>query len=334
MYGSHHVADIQRVLVTGASGKLGAPVCAALAESGYQVTATRHRLPVEIPGVAVIPLDLRDSRAVEAAVADQDAILHLATCKEDREGVIDVSARGTFYLLDAAMRGGRCRRFVLASGDAVNGIYFHDQPQPIREDMPLAAYPGYYPLSKVLEEAMVQQYFHQYGLATVILRMSWIHTEDDILNHLTVAGENFGIPVWSELMDEQQKARYAGGRDAAVALRHPDGRSVKRHIVALEDCVQAHLLALQENSIAGQVFMIAMDQPFDYVEAARYAGEKMGIDVIELVDSVARDFYIDVAKARHVLGYRPRCDIFRLIDQAIEFRRVGRNRRERSGYRG
>lgn len=328
------MSDIQRVLVTGASGKLGAPVCAALVEAGYQVTATRYRLPVEIPGVAAIPLDLRDSRAVEAAVADQDAILHLATCKEDREGVIDVSARGTFHLLDAAMRGGRCRRFVLASGDAVNGIYFHDQPQPIREDMPLAAYPGYYPLSKVLEEAMVQQYFHQYGLATVILRMSWIHAEDDILNHLTVAGDNFGIPVWSELMDDRQKVRYADGRDAAVALRHPNGRPVKRHIVALEDCVQAHLLALREPNATGQTFMIAMERPFDYVEAARYAGEKLGIDVIELVDSVARDFHIDIAKAQYMLGYHPRYDIFRLIDQAVEFRGAGRTRRERTGYRG
>ena len=30
--------------------------------------------------------------------------------------------------------------------------------------------------------------------------------------------------------------------DAAVALRHPDGRPMLRHIVALEDCVQAFLL--------------------------------------------------------------------------------------------
>jgi len=328
------VSTIQRVLITGASGKLGAPVCAALVQAGYEVTATRHRLPVDIAGAREIALDLRDAEAVERAAAEHDAILHLATCKEDRAGVIEVSARGTFHLLDAAHRGGRCQRFVLASGDAVNGIYFHRQPEPIREDRPLAAYPGYYPLSKVLEEALAQQYFHQYGLPTVVLRMSWIHAEDDILNHLTVAGDNFGIPVWSELMNDQQRSRYAAGRDAAVALRHPDGQPMRRHIVALEDCVQAHLLALERDTAVGQTFLIAMAQPFNYVETANYLARKLGIDVLELTDSVGQDFCIDITRAQYVLGFQPQYDIYRLIDAAIAFRQAGQRRRARSGYRG
>ncbi len=165
---------------------------------------------------------------------------------------------------------------ILASGDAVNGIYFNPQPVPIREDMPLVAYPGYYPLSKVLEETMFQQYFCQAGVPTVCLRMSWIQAEDDILNHLTVAGECFGIPVWKELMNDQQRAAYAGGRDAAVALRHPDGRPMRRHIVAVEDCVQAFLLALKREGIEGQTFMIAMTDPFNYVDAAQLCGPAAG----------------------------------------------------------
>jgi nucleoside-diphosphate-sugar epimerase len=326
--------EIQRVLVTGASGKLGGPLCEALLTEGYEVTATRHRMPVNVAGVRELPLDLGDARAVEDAVADSDAVLHLATCKEDRDGVIEVSARGTFNLLDAATRIGRCQRFVLASGDAVNGIYFNEQPVPIREDMPLVAYPGYYPLSKVIEEAMTQQFFQQTGLPTVILRMSWIHAEDDVLNHLTVAEPQFGVPVWSELMSDEQKGRYGAGQDAAVALRHPDGGTMRRHIVALEDCVQAHLLALRCQDVAGHTFMVAMDEPFDYVTAAGYAAEKLGIEVIELVDPVGRDFGIDIAKARYVLGYRPQYDIFRLIDKAVAFRADGLQRRQRSGYQG
>ena len=181
---------------------------------------------------------------------------------------------------------------------------------------------------------MVEQYFHQAGVPTVILRMSWIHTEDDILNHLTVAGESFGVPVWSELMNAEQRARHGSGRDGAVALRRPNGRPLRRHIVALEDCIQAHLLALEREGIDGQTFLIAMAEPFDYVEAAQYTAGKLGIDVVELTDPVGQDFCIDIAKARYVLGYRPSTDIFRLIDQAIEFRRSGRPRQARSGYRG
>jgi len=41
---------------------------------------------------------------------------------------------------------------------------------------------------------MTQQYFHQQGVPTVILRMSWIHAEDDILTHLTVAPRSSACP--------------------------------------------------------------------------------------------------------------------------------------------
>jgi nucleoside-diphosphate-sugar epimerase len=326
--------NIKSVLVTGASGKLGGPLCEALLSEGYQVLAARHRLPVEVDGVEEVQLDVADAAAVEAAVARSDAVIHLATCKEDRAALIPVSLQGTFNQLDAAMRTKRPQRVILASGDAVNGIYFHPQPVPIREDMPMVAYPGYYALSKVLEETMCQQYFHQAGVPTVCLRMSWIHAEDDILTHLTVAGEQFGVPVWSELMNDRQRAEFAGGRDAAVALWHPDGTPMRRHIVAVEDCVQAHLLALKTEGIEGETFMIAMNDPFDYVEAAAYAAKRLSIETVDLVDTVGKDFCIDTTKARYVLGYQPKYDVLRLIDKAVEFRRSGGKRRTRSGFKG
>jgi len=324
----------QRVLVTGASGKLGGPLCRALLRNDYQVTALRHRQPVDVDGVTAVSASLGDADAVEELVSRSDAVIHLATCKEDRQGVIDVSARGTFHLLDAIMRTGGRQRFLLASGDAVNGIYFNRQPVPIHEALPMAAYPGYYPLSKVIEETMCRQFFLQAGVAAVCLRMSWIHAEDDILNHLTIAGEPFGVPIWNELMRDEQKSAYADGRDAAVALRHPDGSAVRRHVVALEDCVDAFLLALERPGIEGETFQIAMDQPFDYVTAASYLARQLGIDVVELVDPVGQDFCIDIAKARYVLGFAPRYDIHTLIDHAIEFRKSHKTRRQRSGYTG
>ncbi len=326
--------EIGKVLVTGASGKLGGPLSEALVAEGYEVTALRHRMPVDVAGVTEVQVPLGDAGAIEQLVAEMDAVIHLATCKEDRHGVSEVSFRGTFNLLDAAARTGRLKRFLLASGDCVNGIYFNDQPVPIREDMPMAAYPGYYPLSKVIEETLARQFFIQQSVPAVTLRMSWIHAEDDILNHLTVAGEQFGVPVWAELMSPEQRAKVADGWDAAVALRHPDGQPMRRHIVALEDCVQAFLLALRRPGIEGQTFMIAMNDPFNYVEAAAYVAERLGIDVIELIDKVGKDFCIDVTKAKYVLGYRPQVDIRTLIDRAIEFRQSGKPRRKRSGYVG
>jgi UDP-glucose 4-epimerase len=325
---------IKRVLVTGASGKLGGPLCETLLANGYQVTGVARRLPVGVAGVDQVQADVGDAAAMDELVARSDAVIHLASCKEDRDAFIPVSAQGTFNVLDAAMRTKKPQRVILAGGDAVNGIYFNPQPVPICEEMPMVAYPGYYALSKVVEETMFQQFFHQARVPTVICRMSWIHAEDDILNHLTVAGEGFGIPVWTELMDEKQQAEFVDGRDAAVALRHPGGKPLRRHIVAVEDCVEAFLLMLRTEGIEGQAYHIAMNDPFDYVEAAAYAAERLGIEVLDLVDPVGHDFCVDVTKARYQLGYQPQYDIQGLIDHAIEFRKSGCPRRRRTGTKG
>ena len=141
----------ERVMVTGASGKLGGPLCEALLAEGCHVIAVNRRWPVGIAGVEEVRADVGDAAAMEALVAHSDAVIHLATCKEDREALVETSFQGTFNLLDAIARGKTPKRFILASGDAVNGIYYNRQPVPIREDMPLVAYPGYYPLSKVVE---------------------------------------------------------------------------------------------------------------------------------------------------------------------------------------
>jgi len=325
---------IKKVMVTGATGKLGAPLCEALLAEGYEVLGVDRRLPIGIDGVEEVAADVGDEKAMEDLVAQSDAVIHLASCKEDRSAFIPVSAQGTFNILDAAMRTKRPKRVILASGDAVNGIYFNPQPVPIREDMPMVAYPGYYALSKVVEETMFRQYYLQAGVPTVISRMSWIQAEDDILTHLCVAGEGFGVPVWKELMDEAQKTRFANGRDAVVALRHPDGRPMRRHIVAVEDCIQSYLLMLKTEGIEGECYHIAMNDPFDYVEAAAYAAERLGIEVLDLVDPVSQDFCVDVTKTRYQLGYQPQYDIKQLIDSAVAFRQSGKTRRERSGIKG
>jgi len=325
---------IQKVLITGASGKLGVPLSRALLEAGYQVLALRHRNVVGVEGVEEVEGSIADAPLMLDLVARSDAVVHLATCKEDRDALLSVSVPGTFNLLEAAKNTRRPKRVILASGDAVNGIYYHPQPVPIREDLPLAAYPGYYALSKVLEETLFRQYYCQAGVPTVCLRISWIHADDDILNHLTTAGPSFGVPIWHQLMDHGQRELYAGPRDAAVALRHPNGQPLRRQIVAVEDVVQAFLLALERDAIEGETFLIAMTDPFDYVAAAQYAARKLDIDVLDLIDPIGHDFCIDTTKAHEKLGYRPKTDIYQLIDQAVDFRRHGRPRRAASGYQG
>ena len=50
---------------------------------------------------------------------------------------------------------------------------------PVIETKRHSPYPGCYALSKVLEEAMLQQYYVQYGLNGCCLRAPWIMEKDD-----------------------------------------------------------------------------------------------------------------------------------------------------------
>jgi nucleoside-diphosphate-sugar epimerase len=65
-----------KVLVTGASGMLGAATARALADRGRQVTVLQRR-PAGL-GLPEVLADVADADAVRGAVAGQDAVIHLA----------------------------------------------------------------------------------------------------------------------------------------------------------------------------------------------------------------------------------------------------------------
>ena len=97
------------------------------------------------------------------------------------------------------------------------------------------------------------------------------------------------MPVWNELMDPRQRELY-GERDAAVALRHPDGRPCAGKSWPSTTSCRHFCWPGAAEGIEGETFLIAMTDPFDYAEAARYVAARLGIDVIDLVDPIGHDF--------------------------------------------
>lgn len=325
---------IRTVLVTGASGKLGRALIPALLEAGYSVRATQFKTPVKVRGVRTVTGSMADPGFVRRALEGVDAVCHLATCKEDPAQFFDVSVRGTFTLLDEARQRGSLKQLILASGDAALGIFFYPRPRPLDEGAPLAAYPGYYAFSKVMEEVMAGQYRIQYGLPTTILRISWIHADDDLLAHMTLRPPDFGGPAWRDLATtRRQRAMLDGGRDAVGCLVHPGGRPFVRHIVGIEDVVQSFLLALGNPRAIGETFNIAGPEAFSYDAVSRHLAGKLGLPVVPFVCRGAHDFRIDIRKARKVLGYRPKWDAIRIADTAIAWR-AGGGRRAPIRYAG
>jgi len=316
--------DLSTVALFGASGKIGSHVLPILRERGMSVRALVHRTPVEGEGVESISGSITDMAAVREVVSGADAAIQLATTKEDPDTFFDVSVRGTLNVLEAC-RDENIQQFVLFGGDAAFGIWFYPQPVPIDENHPLMAYPGYYAFTKVMEEVMVQQYSIQYGIPYTIQRCSWIFENDDLLGHFSLLenvdpaepGHGFGEQP-PEIM-----ALVERGEERIPIQTNAEGVAYHRHIVHIDDVMQAFHKILGNPAALGHSFNIAAPAAFSYVPAAEYLSEKTGIPTVEIKCPGYHSFEININKARSMLGYAPENDIFTMIDRALECRDRG-----------
>jgi UDP-glucose 4-epimerase len=307
------------VAVFGASGKLGRHALGVLQRRGCAVRALVHR--TSVPSVASVTGNIADPRAVDEVVRGSDIVVQLATAKEDAETFFDVSIRGTFNILEACRRHS-VKQFILFGGDAALGIWFYPQPLPIDENHPRAAYPGYYAFSKVMEEVMSEQYAIQYGVPVTVLRSSWVFERDDLLNHFSLLrnvnpaepGHGFGE------VTEDVLALVREGQERIPILTGANGTPLRRHIVHVDDVMQAFDRALDNPSALGQTFNIAGPSAFEYRVAAMYLGNKLGVPTIELRCPKYYPFEINITRARTVLGYAPENDFFRMADRAVAAR--------------
>lgn len=159
-----------RVLVTGAAGFLGARIVEAmsLSEFAKPVAAIRQwsrASQVACHPVEVVLCDIMNPEQVDAAVKGVDAIVHCAYT-DDRETIVE----GTRNLLEAAVRN-RIQKFVyLSSAEA----YGSDQGGIITESTQAKPTAGSYGDSKLAAEKLCLQ-FHDRGLKPTILRPSLIY---------------------------------------------------------------------------------------------------------------------------------------------------------------
>ena len=167
------------VLITGATGKVGQIFLQRFlrdeAWSGAKIRALCHNRIVETTDrVQVVRGSISERAVVAEAVCDVTHVLHLATCKETPEDVMDVATKGLFWLLEECRLSPSFEQFILIGGDAGMGHFVYPHPAPVVETQKHSPYEGCYALSKVLEEVMLEQYYTQYDLNGCCLRAPWI----------------------------------------------------------------------------------------------------------------------------------------------------------------
>lgn len=316
--------DGKIVLVTGATGKVGQQFIGAFladpAWAGARVRALCHNRTVEEnERVEVVRGSIADRAVVEKAVDGVSHVLHLATCKETPDDVMDVTVKGLFSLLEACRQSPAFAQFVLIGGDAGMGHFVYPHPVPVTELQAHSAYKGCYALSKVLEEVMLEQYYIQYDFSGCCLRAPWIMEKDDFRYTLSFGEDVFGGPRWRELVGAEKADEYVKSGAVPVML-DPEGVPVKRNFVHVEDLVAAIMAALDHPAAHQELFNVCMDEPVDYGEMAAYLQQTRGLPAVE-VQTEFFSTWLDNAKAKFLLGWRPRYDLARLIDGAWDYQR-------------
>jgi UDP-glucose 4-epimerase len=175
------MTEPKRVLVTGGAGFVGATLVRQLVERGHSIRVLDDYStgdPAHLAGVdaELVEGDIRDQAALDAALAEIDAVIHLAAAGsviksiEDPVANFDVNVLGTFRVLDAARRAGVERTVQASTGGALIG----DATPPVDENsLPKPISP--YGASKLAGEGYAYAFSQCYGLRTVSLRFANVY---------------------------------------------------------------------------------------------------------------------------------------------------------------
>ena len=315
----------KRLLVTGATGKVGSAFIDAFFRNttchDWVLRALCHQRQLEPrDGLEVIAGSISDRQVVQRAMADVTHVLHLATCKETPEDIMDVAIKGLFWILEECRESASFEQLILLGGDAGMGHFFYPHPVPVTETQMHSAYPGCYALSKVMEEQMLEQYYIQYDLNGCCLRAPWIMEKDDFKYQLSFGEDVFGGPRWRELVGAEQADEYVATQTVPVML-DPEGVAVQRNFVHVHDLVAAILLALDNPRTRQETFNICMDEPVDYQALADYLRESRGLPAVP-VSTPYFSTWLDNTKAKFLLKWRPEYDLKRLTDEAFDYVRA------------
>ncbi|NGZ78007.1 NAD-dependent epimerase/dehydratase family protein [Saccharibacillus alkalitolerans] len=158
----------KKLLITGASGKVGWSLTKRLRETGrYEIAATDLEAD-EAKEIAA--LDMTDAEQVRRAARGVDTVLHIGWAEDEEDflgKVLPVNVTGAYHIYEAAREAG-VRRVVFASSNHATGFYSSEESvgpeDPYRPD-------SFYGLSKCYIELLGRLYADKHGLSSFNVRI-------------------------------------------------------------------------------------------------------------------------------------------------------------------
>ena len=335
-----------KILITGATGRIGANLAARLLERGHEIRsfvypgdASRAGKLDSYAGVETVYGDLRNYDDARTAVAGVDAIYHLAAAfggPFDNRDYLHINAMGTLNLLESVRElCPNLHRFVYASTEGVywdariNGRYFE---QPIHEGMTGTLPDMPYLMTKWLGEELALTYHFQYGLPTTAMRFSTVIEPSEFLN-------DDGLPrhfLYSAARQQyqDQKGRDADEQEMIEALlaldtgeeqlllsRNPNGAPYRQQFGDVRDIAQGLLLGIEHEAAIGEAFNLSSAAIFDWGEIVPRLAQRYGLPIVEARLPFNNYFELDLSKIKRLLGFQPRHDFDSILATAEAIRR-------------
>lgn len=339
-----------RALVTGGAGLIGSHLVDLLVAEGWWVrildnlepqTHGRGRPGWLNPAAELLEGDVRDVRALEAALSGVDVVFHLAAYggyMPEIAKYFDVNSVGTARLLET-IRDRRLpvRKVVVASSQAVyaegavrcrtHGLVFPPtrpleqlrrgdfgvrcplcgagtEPVPTPEQAPIGG-DTVYALTKGDQERLLLAWSRQTGIPAVALRYSCTYgPRQSVFNPYTGV-----IAIFStRLLSGAQPVLYEDGEQT-------------RDLCFVEDVARANLMAAQSDRLDGRAVNIGSGHATSVRSLAELLGRLLGIRVEPVVRGEFRPGEIraltsDIRLAREI-GYQPQVQLAEGVDRYL-----------------
>ncbi|MCP3805535.1 NAD-dependent epimerase/dehydratase family protein [Allokutzneria sp. A3M-2-11 16] len=273
-----------RVLVTGASGAIGAAVCRALVAADHEVIGVLGERDANLPpAVRTVRANLFAPDALFALAREADAAVHAASSNDERAAELDTT------VVDALVWAfsGTQKALVYTSGLWLHG---NTGDQPATEESPLAP-PQVVSWRPRIEEMLVTA-ARDLGVRTVRIRPALVHGD-----------ESGYLPALL--------APYEG------VVRHIGDGTNRWSTVHTDDLAELYVAAL-ERAPAGSVYLGADEnRSFRVADLAKVTADRIGARVEAwapseaeqhwgvMVEALLLDQVASGAKAREELGWSP-----------------------------
>jgi UDP-glucose 4-epimerase len=302
-----------KALVTGGGGFIGSNIVRALLARGDEVVVldnflSGHRENLAGLNVRLIEADIRDSSAVQGAIAQCATVFHLAASVGNVRSIeqphqdSEINVLGTLNVLEAA-REAAVEKIVFSSSA---GIFGELKTIPIKEDHP-AEPDSPYGVSKLAAEKLCLAYSKLYSIEAVCLRYFNVygpHQRFDAYGNV--------IPIFAFHLYRGEPITIFG-----------DGEQT-RDFVHVSDVVLANLKAADYRGASG-VFNIASGSRITINRLATLMRAISGCNT-PIVHSASRKGDVrhslaDISAARSVLGYEPAMTLERGLDDYLSWAR-------------